>query len=91
MLNRLKNYILDVIVKVIMLVELFLKIIMLKLGEVNLEKGVIRNYDYKSDLGGCYKSDYKSDYENNLIDYYKRDHKSDYKDDYEDDYEDDYK
>ena len=47
-LNRLKNYILEVIVKVIMLVELFLKIIMLELGEINLEKGVIRNYDYKS-------------------------------------------
>ena len=54
MLNRLKNYILEVIVKVIMLVELFLKIIMLELGEINLEKGVIRNYDYKSDLEGCY-------------------------------------
>lgn len=54
MSNRLKNYILEVIVKVIMLVELFLKIIMLKLGEVNLEKEVIRNYDYKSDLEGCY-------------------------------------
>ena len=54
MLNRLKNYILEVIVKVIMLVELFLKIIMLKLGEVNLENGVIRNYDYKSDLKDCY-------------------------------------
>ena len=54
MLNRLKNYILDVIVKVIMLVELFLKMIILKLGEINLERGVIRNYDYKSDLEGCY-------------------------------------
>lgn len=31
MSNRLKNYILEMIVKVIMLVELFLKIIMLKL------------------------------------------------------------
>ena len=37
-LNRLKNYILKVIVKVIVLVELFLKIVMLKLGEVNLER-----------------------------------------------------
>lgn len=36
MLNRLKNYILEVIVKVIMLVELFLKIIMLKFGEIHL-------------------------------------------------------
>ena len=53
-LNRLKNYILEVIVKIIMLVELFLKIIILKLGEINLENGVIRNYDYKSDLKGCY-------------------------------------
>ena len=39
MLNRLKNYILEMIVKVIMLVELFLKIIILKLGEINLIKG----------------------------------------------------
>lgn len=54
MLNRLKNYILEVIVKVIMLVELFLKIIILKLGEIHLENGVIRNYDYKSGLEGCY-------------------------------------
>ena len=53
-LNRLKNYILEVIVKIIMLVELFLKIIILKLGEINLEKGVIRNYDCKSDSEGCY-------------------------------------
>lgn len=45
-LNRLKNYILEVTVKIIMLVELFLKIIILKLREINLEKGVIRNYDY---------------------------------------------
>ena len=58
-LNRLKNYILEVIVKIIMLVELFLKIIILKLGEVNLEKGVIRNYDCKSDLEGCYKTYHK--------------------------------
>ena len=61
-MNRLKNYILKVIVKVIVLVELFLKIIMLKLGEINLERRVIRNYDYKSDLEGCYKTYHKSDY-----------------------------
>ena len=80
-LNRLKNYILEVIVKVIMLMELFLKIIILKLEEINLEKGVIRNYDYKSDLESCYQSDYKDNYGGDCRGDYIRDFGSNYKSD----------
>ena len=85
-LNRLKNYILEVIVKVIMLVELFLKIIILKLWEINLEKGVIRNYYYKSDLEGCYKSDCKSDCKGDYRGDYRGDFGSNYKSNYKGDF-----
>lgn len=83
------------IVKVIMLVELFLKIIMLKLGEINLEKGVIRNYDCKSDLEGCYKSDYKNyckdNYKGNCRGDYRIDYRRDYKGDFGSNYKSDCK
>ena len=90
MLNKLKNYILEVIVKIIMLVELFLKIIMLKLGEVNLENGVIRNYDYKSDLEGYYQSDYKNNYKGDCRGDYKVNYRIDYIRDYRRDYKGDF-
>ena len=44
------------------MINILLIEIILKLGEINLEKGIIRNYDYKSDLEGCYKTYHKSDY-----------------------------
>ena len=90
-LNRLKNYILEVIVKIIMLVELFLKIIILKLGEVNLEKGVIRNYDCKSDYKDNYKGNCRGDYKGNYRIDYRRDYIRDCRIDYRRDFGSNYK